>query len=326
MFDKSISICIPTYNRFSQLEKTLKNISHLSKEYDFIKEIIILDNNENSKATGVVLPFIKKFEKIKYVKNEKNIGPEQNFKKCILSAESQYVWLIADDDLLFKNSFDIVSKRMKEEFDCLIINWSLYDNDINDLINDSVLPKNIKFSSDKNFILENFSSKLSFISSTIFKKDLFDNQAIEVFDKFIPHQLSFLIFIYHIVRNDDKDFIFEETPLIKQRGDNDPFLGNNVENFYRVFSDGISLFHNELIKMKYNQKSIYRSLRKSFKKFIFKDLLSRKINRDHFHFAHNSALKNYGHLFELRIIILLISIIPISLLTLLKKIKTSIND
>ena len=58
MFDKSISICIPTYNRFSRhFRNTLKNISHLSKEYDFIKEIIILDNNENSKATGVVLPF-----------------------------------------------------------------------------------------------------------------------------------------------------------------------------------------------------------------------------------------------------------------------------
>ena len=326
MFDKSISICIPTFNRFSQLEKTIKNISHLSKEYDFISEIIILDNNENSKATDVILPFSKKFEKIRYFKNESNIGPEQNFKKCILSAKSQYVWLIADDDLIFKNSFDIVSKRMKEKFDCLIINWSLYDNDINDLINDSVLPKNIKFSSDKNFILENFSSKLSFISSTIFKKDLFDNQAIEVFDKFITHQLSFLIFIYHILRNDDKDLIYEEAPLIKQRGDNDPFLGNNVKNFYRVFSDGISLFHKELILMKYNQKSINRSLRESFKTFIFKDLLSRKINRDHFHFAHNSALKNYGHLFQLRIIILLISIIPIPLLTLLKKIKNSIND
>ena len=321
MFDKSISICVPTYNRFSQLEETITNISHLSKRYNFINEILVLDNNENSKATDIVLSISKKFEKIKYIKNEKNIGPEQNFKKCILNAESQYVWMIADDDLLFKNSFDIVSKRMKEKFDCLLINWSLYDNDINDLIKDSILPKNIKFHSNKNFILENFSSKLSFISSIIFKKDLFDNQTIEVFDKLIPYQLSFLIFIYHIARNDDKDFIYEKAPLIKQRGDNDPFLGNNVENFYKVFSEGISLFHKELIEMKYNKNSINRSLRVSFKTFIFKDLLSRKISKDHFHYAYNSALKNYGHLFELRIIILLISITPKPILRLLKIIK-----
>jgi glycosyltransferase involved in cell wall biosynthesis len=316
-----LSICIPTFNRFKHLDETLNNITNLSQSHNFVNEILIIDNNECNKASKIVSQYSQRFKKIKYIKNEKNIGPENNFKKCILRAESKYVWLIADDDLLFNNSFDIVSKKMKEEFDFLLINWSVYDNDINDSINDSVLPMNIKFSSNKNFILENFSSKLSFISSTIFKKDLFDNQAIKLFDKFIPHQLSFLIFIYHIVRNDDKDFIYEEAPLIKQRGDNDPFLGNNVENFYRVFSDGISLFHKELILMKYNQKSINRSLRESFKTFIFKDLLSRKINRDDFHFAHNSALKNYGHLFELRIIILLISIIPSSLLNLFKIIK-----
>jgi hypothetical protein len=210
---------------------------------------------------------------------------------------------------------------MKEKFDCLLINWSLYDNDINHLLNDSVLPKNIKFLSDKNFILENFGSKLSFISSIIFKKDLFDNQTIKVFDRLIPYQLSFLIFIYHIARNADIDFVYEKAPLLKQRGDNDPFLGNNVENFYNVFSDGLSVFHKELIEMQYSQKSINRSLRESFKTFIFKDLLSRKINRDHFYFAYNSALKNYGNLADLRIIILLISIIPSSLLNLLKKIK-----
>ena len=320
-----LSICIPTFNRFKHLDETLNNITNLSQSYNFVNEILIIDNNECNKASKIVSQYSQRFKKIKYIKNEKNIGPENNFKKCILSADSKYVWLIADDDLLFNNSFDIVSKKMKEKFDFLLINWSVYDNDINDSINDSVLPKNIKFSSNKNFILENFSSKLSFISSTIFKKNLFDNQAIEVFDKFIPHQLSFLIFIYHIVSNDHKDFIYEEVPLIKQRGNNDPFLGNNVENFYRVFSDGISLFHKELIKMKYNQKSINHSLRESFKIFIFKDLLSRKINRDHFHFAHNSALKNYGHLLELRIIILLISIIPSSLLNLFKIIKNLIK-
>ena len=73
-----------------------------------------------------------------------------------------------------------------------------------------------------------------------------------MFDKFI-HQLSFSAPYFSIYANDKNLYI--QVPLIKQRGDNDPFLGNNVENFYKVFSDGISLFYKELIEMEYDQKS-----------------------------------------------------------------------
>ena len=321
MTDVSISICIPTFNRFFHLKETLKNISRLSLKYEFIKEIVILDNNENSKATSLVAPLLKKFEKIRYIKNDKNIGSEENFKKCILSAKSEFVWLIADDDLLFEVALETISKRINQKFDCLLVNWSLYDNDINDLLIDSVLPKNIKFYSDKNFILENFGSKLSFISSVIFKKNLFNNHAIAIYDKFAPHQLSFLIFIYYLASSNKIDFIYEKRPLIKQRGENDPFLGKNVTNFYRVFSEGIASFHQELAVMSYQQKSINRSFKESFKRFIFKDLLSRKIENNNFKFAFQSSLKNYGHFFDLRMLILLTSIIPSSLLSLLRTIK-----
>ena len=102
-----LSICIPTFNRFKHLDETLNNITNLSQSYNFVNEILIIDNNECNKASKIVSQYSQRFKKIKYIKNEKNIGPENNFKKCILSAESQYVWIIADDDLIFTKLFPI---------------------------------------------------------------------------------------------------------------------------------------------------------------------------------------------------------------------------
>ena len=48
MNNVSLSICIPTYNRFQELDETLYHVTRYSKKYEFIKEILVLDNNENN--------------------------------------------------------------------------------------------------------------------------------------------------------------------------------------------------------------------------------------------------------------------------------------
>ena len=71
MSNQQLSICIPTYNRFKNLEETLQNISSASKNISFLKEILILDNNENSKAKDIIEKHIPYNSKIKYVQNKK---------------------------------------------------------------------------------------------------------------------------------------------------------------------------------------------------------------------------------------------------------------
>ena len=65
----SLSICIPTYNRFKNLDETLNNIIFLSKNYSFIKEIIVVDNNENDKAKKVIGKYTSNCSILKYIKN-----------------------------------------------------------------------------------------------------------------------------------------------------------------------------------------------------------------------------------------------------------------
>jgi len=319
MSNQQLSICIPTYNRFENLEETLQNVSNASKDCSFLKEILILDNNENSKAREIVERHISYNNKIKYVQNEKNIGPENNFKRCIELASAEYIWMIADDDLLFEHSLNlIISKNF--EFDILIVNWSLYNNDFSSLIKEKILKSNKDTFNNKDEILLSFGSKLSFISSTIFKKSLFDKKINNIYDTFIPYQLSFLALVYSII-DERRKVVFLENPLIMQRGDNDPFLDNNLKNFYNVFSDGIYFFHKQMSKLGYSDLAIKHSFKDSFHSFILKDLINRKVNKDNYEFAFSSSYKNYSHLLSLKVILLLIYIIPANLFLFLKTMK-----
>ena len=321
MAKNTISICVPTYNRFDHLRQTLKNLLEITKAQDLIEEILVIDNNENNKAEDIIRKFSKKSKKIRYIKNEKNIGPENNFKKCIIESKGKYVWLIADDDFLFQDSIEKISDMIAINYDCIFLNWSLYSNDMKNIIQDKILSLNTVHALDKNIVLENFSTKISFISSVIFKKKLFTQEHLLIYEKFKKFQLSFLMLIYSIIEDDNLKLAYQDCQIIKQRGDNDSFLRDSAKNFYNVFSEGIYQFHNEIKLLNYNNSSINKSLKKSFYFFIFKDLISRKIKNNNFLFAYNSSIKNFGHVPTLKYLMYLIFFCPVMVLVFIKKIK-----
>lgn len=95
------SICIPLYKGSHLLKRLLKNILNQSFEN---YEIIIADDNkpewekEIQKTQNIIASF--KNRKIRYIKNEKNLGCQQNIKKLASLAKNDILFYIAQDDLL----------------------------------------------------------------------------------------------------------------------------------------------------------------------------------------------------------------------------------
>ena len=81
----SISICIPTYNRFKELKNCLNSIYIAYSKYIKIKlEICISDNSESKKPLKQLNFFRKKFKhrvKINYYKFSSNKGVAINYLK-----------------------------------------------------------------------------------------------------------------------------------------------------------------------------------------------------------------------------------------------------
>jgi abequosyltransferase len=99
-----LSICIPTFNRDSYLKKTLDSIvsQNIFKDTNFI-EIIISDNNSEDETRNISLKYTIDYPgKVKYFKNEYNIG-DLNFEKSLSYGQGLYLKL-NNDTLIHKSN------------------------------------------------------------------------------------------------------------------------------------------------------------------------------------------------------------------------------
>ena len=179
-----LSICIPTYNRPELLKNTIENLVNNIYKKDFLKEILIIDNSEKNDSKDIVKNYLKDYGKIRYIKNHTNLGAEGNFKKSIYEATGEYIWIIGDDDILEKDSQNLLDNRFKIDFDCLIVNWNVYDFNLKDPVAFNILKGSDSIYNDKDLILKEFGLKFSFISSIIFKKQLFESKHNTAYNEF----------------------------------------------------------------------------------------------------------------------------------------------
>ena len=90
-----ISICVPTYNRSNLIGELLDSI--LAQTYTNF-EIIITDNSDNLETKELIESKYKD-ERIKYFKNEKNLGTGGNTMKAFEYVKGEYLTFTPDDDI-----------------------------------------------------------------------------------------------------------------------------------------------------------------------------------------------------------------------------------
>lgn len=95
-----ISIIICSYNRAGYIEKSIK--SALNQTFtDF--EIIVIDDSSKDNTEDIVKSLIQKDSRIKYFKNEINLGISKSRNKGILLAEGEYIAMLDSDDYWLDN-------------------------------------------------------------------------------------------------------------------------------------------------------------------------------------------------------------------------------
>ncbi len=119
-----LSICIPTYNRSNSLDDCLNSILISQKNTEnFDLEVCISDNSDNNLSLKVVEKY-KNNLKIKYKKNEKNLGFGLNAIQSLNLANGKYSWMIGDDDIILPNSLLDLKKifELNNQIDYFFIN------------------------------------------------------------------------------------------------------------------------------------------------------------------------------------------------------------
>gem|GEM_PF-2838170 len=94
-----LSFCIPTFNRSNKLLETVKEI--LTYEKNDI-EIVISDNNSNDNTKECVFSIDDR--RIKYFRNDDNLGGFQNMALALLRCQGEFIFFCLDKDFVFHHA------------------------------------------------------------------------------------------------------------------------------------------------------------------------------------------------------------------------------
>jgi glycosyltransferase involved in cell wall biosynthesis len=90
-----VSIGVPVYNGARLLRRTLESL--VAQTYTAL-EIIVLDNASTDETPAIAREFAARDARVRYVRNETNIGAVPNFRKVLGLASGKYfTWTAADD-------------------------------------------------------------------------------------------------------------------------------------------------------------------------------------------------------------------------------------
>ena len=117
---KLLSIVIPTYNRANYLDNQIKWVVAEGEMFWNDIELLVLDNSSTDETPKVCSGWIESLgDKIRVIRNDTNIGLVLNCLKGIDSANSDFVWLIGDDDPIEKGLLSKILPILKTHKDSL---------------------------------------------------------------------------------------------------------------------------------------------------------------------------------------------------------------
>ena len=98
-----VSICVPTYNRPEFLARAIRSCQAQTHPHF---ELIITDNSGDERSEKVAAGFGDR--RIRYYRNEKNLGGLGNIDKALGLFRGKYVKLLMDDDLLKPRALELM--------------------------------------------------------------------------------------------------------------------------------------------------------------------------------------------------------------------------
>lgn len=124
-----LTIAIPTYQRPDYLEQAIDSAIYQLKYRQPYKIIVV--NNDPKADMSYLINKYKKYNRIKFFINEKNLGMLGNVNRCVELADTKYIAFLHDDDLLMPNYIAEVEKYMSEDVKCLIPQrYIMFEGDI----------------------------------------------------------------------------------------------------------------------------------------------------------------------------------------------------
>ena len=120
-----LSICIPTYQRQNWLRECLESLEPQITSDEV--EVVVVDNCSQDNTTQVVDEFVKKNQRIRYYRNERNLGYSGGQAKCFEYSRGDYTAILCDDDVYLKGEVAEIFKVINQPQEYALIALNYYN-------------------------------------------------------------------------------------------------------------------------------------------------------------------------------------------------------
>jgi len=118
MSNNQITIAIPTYNRF---EKVKHLLSFLAKQKEVCcYDVLLIDNCSDNYNYADLLQLIPQ---VRIYRNKYNVGASSNIIRCFEYCETDWLWIVGDDDEIVENGLELVLNVVHKNQDVGFINF-----------------------------------------------------------------------------------------------------------------------------------------------------------------------------------------------------------
>lgn len=123
-----LTIAIPTYNRSRFLEQLLNSLAPQVRGEARV-ELIVSDNASTDDTQEVIMRFQQQGLQFIASRNEVNIGGDANIHRCFELANSKYVWIIGDDDVVGPNAISkVLTYLTQADYDIVYLRSKSYEH------------------------------------------------------------------------------------------------------------------------------------------------------------------------------------------------------
>ena len=220
MFKELVSIITPSYKSKRFISKTIESV--LSQTYQNW-EMLIVDDLSPDDSNEIIEEYIKKDNRIKLIKLEKNSGPAIARNKAIEEAKGRYIAFLDADDLWMPEKLEKQIDFMKENgYELTYTNYETMREDGEKLNNTIIAPSSLTY---KQLLISN---KIGCLTA------IYDTKRIgKVYMPLIKKRQDYGLWL-NILKKVDKAYNIDKT------------LG-----VYRIMSNSISSNKFDLIKYNY---------------------------------------------------------------------------
>jgi len=162
MYNPTISLIIPTYNRYKWLQRAIDSIYFV--EFD---EVIVVNDGSNEKCTAEIEKILDNYPKIKYIKHESNKGLGEARNTGVKKCNSEWVTFLDDDDYYIKNPLENLKKHIIKHPEADVVNYKITLKNLNS----NLKSKTVDWGHEK-FTLEELVNYNRLTGSSLLKKSV----------------------------------------------------------------------------------------------------------------------------------------------------------